>query len=99
MPLHHPALAPPTSGHSPRDFFEQTCARLLEARPAVARALGGLFAFQISGPMGGTWALDLDRSQLTSEIDRRPRLLICASDTVFEAWLGGRLDFQSAEAR
>lgn len=44
---------------SVKELFEQEIPRKLQAHPDVAEKIGAVFQFEVSGPEGGTWFVDL----------------------------------------
>lgn len=44
---------------SVKELFEQQIPRKLQAHPDVAEKIGAVFQFDVSGPDGGTWFVDL----------------------------------------
>ena len=77
-------------------FFDGVCARVLAARCEVCSALGGLFAFEITGEGGGRWTLDFARGSVTRELATNPTLTMQMSDADFGLFVRGALDVERA---
>ena len=94
--LHHPSLTPEPEVVSAARFFDEICVRVLAARRQVCTALGGLYAFEISGAQGGTWTIDFDQAAITPGLADSPTLHMQVTDSDFALFLRGALDVENA---
>ncbi len=83
---------------TPKTIFEQKFPEALARNPALARDVNAIFQFDISGPQGGKWALDLTREKdwVTVGEVASPAMTITASDQDFLAIVSGKMNGQMA---
>lgn len=71
-----------------REFFEGHLSQGLKHAPALTE-VGGTVLFEISGPNGGTWTVDLSRGVVSQ--NATPDCIVRAADRDFMALLEGRM--------
>ncbi len=77
-------------GKTAKDIFDADLPRGLEAQPDKARQIGAVYAFQVSGPNGGNWTVDLksDPPTCKPEAMAGAQCTLKLADKDFEALVG-----------
>lgn len=83
---------------TPKTIFEQRIPEAIGKNPALAKDVNAVFQFDVSGPEGGKWALDLtkDKDWVTATEVQNPAMTITVSDQDFLAIVSGKLNGQMA---
>ncbi len=77
-------------GKTAKDIFDVDLPRGLEVQPDKARQIGAVYAFQVSGPNGGNWTVDLKSNPPTCkpEVAAGAQCSLKLADKDFEALVG-----------
>jgi putative sterol carrier protein len=83
---------------TPQTIFEQKIPEAIGKNPALAKDVNAIFQFDVSGPQGGKWALDLTKEKdwVTATEVQNPAMTITVSDQDFLAIVSGKLNGQMA---
>jgi hypothetical protein len=83
---------------TPKDIFEKHIATALSKNPALARDVNAVFHFDLAGPTGGQWTLDLTREEgwVAGGLQGTPQMTITVSDADFINVVAGKLNAQTA---
>ena len=83
---------------TPKDIFEKHIADALVKNPALARDVNAVFHFDLGGPAGGQWTLDLTREQdwVAGGLQGTPQMTITVSDADFISVVAGKMNAQTA---
>ncbi len=83
---------------TPKQIFEQKLPAAIGKNPALARDVNAVFQFDVSGPQGGKWVLDLTKETnwVTASETPSPAMTISVSDQDFLAIVSGKLNGQMA---
>jgi len=83
---------------TPKEIFEVRIAKAIGKNPAIAKEVNAIFQFDISGPEGGKWTLDLTKESDWVSIGHNgtPNMTIAAVDTDFIAIVSGKMNGQMA---
>ncbi len=75
---------------SAKELFDVALPNGLKANVEMAKSIGSIYCFKISGPNGGTWTVNLkaDPPSVKPEADAAAQCSISIADTDFEALLG-----------
>ncbi|HEY4717092.1 MAG TPA: SCP2 sterol-binding domain-containing protein [bacterium] len=86
------------NGLTPKQIFEEKIAKRLKDEPEEAAKINSVYQFDVSGPDGGTWVVNLTQSGIgvTSGADPAARCTISISDENFINMLTGKLNPQMA---
>jgi putative sterol carrier protein len=81
-----------------RNVFEEQIPAALGKNPTLASEVNTVVQFDISGPGGGAWILDLTRAEswVSSGRADKPGLTICATDADFVKVLAGTISGAAA---
>ena len=80
-----------------RTFFETLCPMLLKLRQASCAAVGGVYAFDLTGTQGGRWTLNFTHGTVTPSLGPAD-LTLRMEATTFAAMIAGDLDVLPALA-
>lgn len=84
---------------TPKEYFEQKVPQNLKERGEAVSGINAVYEFQINGPSGGTWTLDLTASegQVTAgSADGKASCTVTMSDENFIKLVSGQLNPQMA---
>lgn len=83
---------------TPKEYFEEKMPKNLEERKETLSGINAIYEFQLSGPEGGTWTLDLctPGGQVKSGSSGNANCTIAISDENFVKLIGGQLNPQMA---
>ena len=67
---------------TPKTIFEEKFPEKLKENPQLAKDVGAVIVFEVSGPTGGTWTADLTKSEgwITSGAGVTPKMTVSVSD-------------------
>jgi putative sterol carrier protein len=83
---------------SVKDIFETRIAERMRQKPDVISKINAVYQFNISGPGGGSWAVDCTKpgGEVTAGQSPAAKCTVNASDVDFLAMMGGKLNPQLA---
>ena len=83
---------------TPKVIFEEKIAEALGKNPAMAKDVNAVFHFDIPGPSGGKWTLDLTKadSWVSEGHAGTPSMTITVSDADFVNVVAGKMNAQMA---
>jgi putative sterol carrier protein len=83
---------------TPKSIIEDQMAQRLAANPALAKELNAILHFQIEGPTGGTWTVDLtkDKDWIKAGAEGTPKMTVICSDVDFVKIVNKQLNAQMA---
>ncbi|HET6437745.1 MAG TPA: SCP2 sterol-binding domain-containing protein [Anaeromyxobacter sp.] len=83
---------------SVKEIFERTLPARLQAKPDVVAKINAVYQFNISGPEGGTWAVDCTApgGKVTAGAAAQPRCTVASTDKDFLGIVNGKLNPQMA---
>lgn len=83
---------------TPKDYFEKTVPQNLEKRKEVLASLNAIYEFQVNGPQGGTWTLDLSvpGGRVSEGSSGKATCTVTISDENFVKLVSGQLNPQMA---
>jgi putative sterol carrier protein len=83
---------------SVKEVFERRMPEKLKAKPDVVSKINAVYQFNISGPSGGTWAVDCTKpgGHITAGAADGPRCTVNCSDADFLNIVNGKLNPQMA---
>lgn len=83
---------------TPKVIFEEKIAESIAKNPSLAKDVNAIFHFDVSGPQGGKWTLDLTKESgwVTAEHQGTPAMTISVADTAFMDIVSGKLNGQMA---
>ena len=83
---------------TPKAIFEEMMAQRLTNNPGLAKEIGVVLQFQIDGPAGGTWTVDLtkDRDWIQAGAQGTAKMTVVCSDQDFVKIVGKQLNAQMA---
>ena len=83
---------------TPKEIFEKRIADALGKNPALAKEVNAVFHFDLPGPDGGKWTLDLTREHdwVAAGLTGTAAMTITVSDTDFVNVVAGKLNAQMA---
>jgi len=81
-----------------KELFEERIPHKIQARPDVAEKIGAIFQFNVSGPGGGSWFVDLVQpgGKVAAGSSPDARCTITMKDTDLLAMVNGKLSPQMA---
>jgi putative sterol carrier protein len=81
-----------------KDVFEQHIPGKFKAKPDVVSKINAVYQFNISGPDGGSWAVDCTApgGRITQGSTPNPRCTVSATDADFLNIVNGKLNPQMA---
>jgi putative sterol carrier protein len=83
---------------SVKDVFERHMPARLAAKPDVVAKINAVYQFNISGPSGGTWAVDCTApgGAVTAGAPASPKCTVAMTDADFVNLVNGKLNAQMA---
>lgn len=83
---------------TPKEYFEKKVAENLKQKGEVVRQVNAIYEFQLSGPQGGTWTLDLTApgGKVSQGSSGKAQCTIAMSDENFVKLISGELNPQMA---
>jgi putative sterol carrier protein len=83
---------------TPKEIFEVRIAQAIGKNPALAKEVNAIFQFDVSGPQGGKWVLDLTRDSdwVSAGENSSPAMTIAVSDADFLQIVSGKINGQMA---
>lgn len=83
---------------TPKDILEERLPAAIGKNPALAKDVNAIFQFDVSGPQGGKWVLDLTKEAawVTVGENPSPAMTIAVSDADFIQIVSGKLNGQMA---
>lgn len=83
---------------TPKVIFEEKIAEAIGKDPALAKDVNAIFHFDLPGPNGGKWTLDLtrDTSWVATGLNGTPAMTITVSDADFVNVVSGKMNAQMA---
>jgi putative sterol carrier protein len=83
---------------TPKFIFEEKISEAIGKNPALAKDVNAVFHFDIPGPNGGQWTLDLtkDNSWVTSGLNGSANMTIVVNDQDFVNVVAGKMNAQMA---
>ncbi len=83
---------------TPKVIFEEKIAEALGKNPALAKDVNAVFHFEVPGPHGGRWTLDLTReaSWVSPGLVGAANMTITVSDDDFVKVVTGKMNAQMA---
>jgi putative sterol carrier protein len=83
---------------SVREVFENHIPSKLRAKPDLVQKINAVYQFNISGPGGGTWAVDCTQpgGAVSQGAPASPKCTVAATDADFLAIVNGKLNAQMA---
>jgi len=83
---------------SVKDVFERHIPAKLQAKPDVVAKINAIYQFNISGPGGGTWAVDCTQpgGKVSAGAVPNARCTVAATDQYFLDIVNGKLNPQMA---
>jgi len=83
---------------TPKVIFETKIAEALGRNPALAKEVGAIFHFDLAGPDGGKWTLDLTRESdwVSGGLNGTASMTITVSDSDFINVVAGKLNATNA---
>ncbi len=83
---------------TPKVIFEEKISEALGKNPAMAKEVNAVFHFDIPGPSGGKWTLDLTRGDtwVTAGHNGTAQMTITVSDQDFVNVVAGKMNAQMA---
>ncbi len=83
---------------TPKAIFEEMMAQRLQNNPGLAKELNAVLHFQIDGPTGGTWTVDLtkDKDWIKAGAEGTPKMTIVCADQDFVKIVNKQLNAQMA---
>lgn len=81
-----------------KEYFEQKVPQNLKERADRLAEIGAIYEFQISGPGGGTWTLDLSQAagKVAAGSSGQAQCTVSISDENFVKLISGQLNPQMA---
>jgi hypothetical protein len=71
---------------NPRQVFELEFPARVQARPALPQEINASYQFDVTGPTGGTWTVDLTEAgggKITEGKAGEPQCIVTVADNVF----------------
>jgi putative sterol carrier protein len=82
---------------TPKEIFEDRIAQSIEDDPDKVESINAVYQFEIDGPNGGTWTVDMKEGEVyAGEADDAPDVTIHCSDDDFVAIAEGDLNGMQA---
>ncbi|MBI3185691.1 MAG: SCP2 sterol-binding domain-containing protein [Myxococcales bacterium] len=83
---------------TPKEIFETRIPEALGKNPTLAKEVGAIVHFDLPGPLGGQWTLDLTREKdwVSAGLNGTAALTISASDADFVSVVSGKMNAQMA---
>ena len=83
---------------TPKDIFEKKIPEAIGKNPALAKDVNAIFQFDVAGPAGGKWILDLTKESEWVSVGENPNpaMTITVTDENFLAIVSGKLNGQMA---
>lgn len=83
---------------TPREIFEVRIVQAIARTPSIAKDVNAVFHFDISGPLGGKWTLDLtkDSDWVSGGNNGTANMTIAVADDDFSSIVSGKLNGQMA---
>jgi putative sterol carrier protein len=83
---------------SVKDVFERHIPAKFQAKPDVVQKINAIYQFNISGPGGGSWAVDCTRpgGEVTAGTSPNAKCTVAATDADFLNIVNGKLNPQMA---
>lgn len=83
---------------TPKQVFEEQIAKRIKENPSEAEKINAIYQFEISGPNGGTWVVNLTPGAVgvTTGANPSAQCTIAMSDEDFINMLSGKLNPQMA---
>lgn len=82
---------------TPKEIFDSKIALKLQSNPEVAKKVNATYRFDLSGPNGGTWIVDLKEGTTgVRQADEPGQCTIAMTDNDFCDMIGGKLNPQMA---
>lgn len=76
---------------TPKQIFEEKIAQNIESDPDKAKSINAVYQFNITGPEGGTWTVDLKSAEVYAGDSDDAQCTIHCSDDDFIAIYNGTL--------
>lgn len=83
---------------TPKSIIEENMAQRLQANPGLAKEMNAVIQFQIDGPTGGTWTVDLtqEKDWIKAGAAGTPKMTVVCSDADFVKIVKKELNAQMA---
>ncbi len=83
---------------TPQEVFEKRIPEAIGKNPALAKDVNAVFQFDVAGPAGGKWVLDLTKAEKWVSVGEAPTpaMTISVTDENFIAIVTGKLNGQMA---
>jgi putative sterol carrier protein len=83
---------------SVKDVFERTIPAKFQSKPDVVTKINAIYQFNISGPGGGSWAVDCTApgGKVTAGATQHAKCTVAATDQDFLNIVNGKLNAQMA---
>ncbi len=83
---------------TPKAIFEEKMAQKLKDNPGLAKEMNVVLQFQISGPQGGTWTVDLTKAAdwVKAGAEGTPKMTVSCSDEDFVKIVNKQMNAQMA---
>jgi SCP-2 sterol transfer family len=83
---------------TPKEIFEVKIPQKLKDSPDLVKDIGALLRFEISGPAGGTWTVDLTKASdwIQAGAEGTPKMSVLCSDEDFVKIVAKELNPQMA---
>ncbi len=83
---------------TPKAIFEEKIATALGKNPALAKEVNAVFHFEVPGPSGGQWTLDLTKESnwVSAGLNGSPSMTITVNDQDFVNVVVGKMNPQMA---
>jgi hypothetical protein len=83
---------------TPKEIFEGKISQKLKDSPDLVKDIGALLRFEISGPAGGTWTVDLTKPSdwVKEGAEGTPKMSVLCSDEDFVKIINKELNPQMA---
>lgn len=83
---------------SPQEIFDQKIHAKIQSKPDMADKVNAVYRFDLSGPAGGTWIVDLKKGGTNGvrKADEQGQCTITMTDTDFVSLIDGSLNPQRA---
>jgi putative sterol carrier protein len=83
---------------TPKSIIEENMAQRLQANPGLAKEMNAVIQFQIDGPTGGTWTVDLtaEKDWIKAGAVGTPKMTVVCTDADFVKIVKKELNAQMA---
>ena len=81
---------------TPKEYFEVSIPEKLEKKPDLAQRINSIYQFNITGDDGGTWTVDLTKSEVHEGEDAGAKCVVTVKSEDFMKIVNGQLNAQMA---